>query len=69
MDFSLLRLRVDRSADERAVLRLARAHRQSVYDAACLELAQREGLPLATLDGDSRRAALAEAVALVSQAP
>jgi predicted nucleic acid-binding protein len=29
---------------------LARAHRVSVYDAAYLELAQRKGIPLATLD-------------------
>ncbi len=32
------------------LLPLARAHRLSVYDAAYLELAGREGLPLATLD-------------------
>ena len=53
---ALLRLRVDRSPDEHAVLRLARnTHRLSVYDAAVdLELAQREGLPLATLDLDLR---------------
>ncbi len=65
-NLSLLRLRVDRSPDENAVLRLARAHRLSVYDAAYLELAQREGLPLATLDGELRRAAAGEWVALVS---
>ena len=34
LNLSLLRLRVDRSPDENAVLRLARAHRLSVYDAA-----------------------------------
>ena len=67
LNLSLLRLRVDRSPDENAVLRLARAHRLSVYDSAYLELAQREGLPLATLDADLRRAAASEAVALVSQ--
>jgi len=38
----------------------------SVYDAAYLELAQREGLPLATQDADLRRAAAGEGVALVS---
>ena len=59
-------LRIDRSPDENAVLRLARAHRLSVYDAAYLELAQREGLPLATLDADLQRAAAGEGVALVS---
>lgn len=38
------------------VLQLARRLRLSTYDAAYLELALREGLPLATLDGDLRRA-------------
>ena len=59
---SRLRTRVDRSPGEAAVLRLARAHRLSVYDAAYLELAPREALPLATLDGDLRRAASGEGV-------
>jgi predicted nucleic acid-binding protein len=66
MNLSLLRLRADQSPDENAVLRLARSHRLSVYDAAYLELARREGLPLATLDGDLRKAAAGEGVALVS---
>ena len=48
------------------VLRLARTHRLSVYDAAYLELAQREGLPLATLDSALGRAAISEGVELVS---
>jgi len=38
-------------------LSLARAYRLSSYDAAYLELALREGLPLATLDKDLLRAA------------
>jgi predicted nucleic acid-binding protein len=66
LNLSLLRLRIDRSPDENAVLRLVRAHRLSVYDAVYLELAQREGLPLATLDADLRRAAAGEGVPLVS---
>jgi hypothetical protein len=33
-----------------------------------LELAKREGLPLATLDDDLRRAALAEHIPLVEEA-
>jgi predicted nucleic acid-binding protein len=66
LNLSVLRLREDRSPDENTVLRLARAHRLSVYDAAYLELAQREGLPLATLGADLRRAAAGEGVALVS---
>jgi len=41
------------------ILPLARAHRLSAYDAAYLELAKREALPLATIDGDLRKAAAA----------
>ena len=63
---SRLRLRVDRSPDENMLLRMARVHRLSVCDAAYLELAHREGLPLATLDTDLGRAAAGEGVALVS---
>lgn len=64
---SRLRIRVDRAPGEAAVLRLARERRLSVYDAAYLELAQREGLPLATFDPDLRRAAAEEGVALLSR--
>jgi predicted nucleic acid-binding protein len=59
LNLSRLRLRVDRSPDESAILRLARTHRLSVYDAAYLELAQREGLPLATQDADLRQGEVA----------
>ena len=38
-------------------LSLSRAYNLSSYDAAYLELAIREGLPLATLDRDLRKAA------------
>jgi predicted nucleic acid-binding protein len=58
---------MDRAPDESAVLRLARAYRLSVYDAAYLEVAQRERLPLATLDADLRKAAVSAGVALVSR--
>jgi len=68
LHLSRLRVRVDRLPNENALLRLARAHRLSVYDAAYLELAQREGLPLATLDADLRRAAAGEEAPLVSRA-
>ena len=47
------------------ILPLARTCQLSAYDAAYLELAVREGLPLATLDEDLRRAASAAGVALV----
>ena len=48
-----------------AVIRVATGHRLTIYDAAYLALAQRTGLPLATLDGDLRNAAPAAGVALV----
>ncbi len=61
-----LRVRIDRIPNEDAILRLARSHKLSVYDAAYLELAQREGLSLATLDAELRRAAVVEGVPVVS---
>lgn len=42
-----------------AILPLARQHRLSAYDAADLDLAKREALPLATLDANLQQAALA----------
>ncbi len=54
---SRLGITVDRSPEEAAVLMLARTHNLSVYDAAYLELAQREQLPLVTLDKELRLAA------------
>jgi predicted nucleic acid-binding protein len=47
------------------VVTLARARNLTVYDAAYLELAKREGLPLATLDRDLEKAAIAEGVAVL----
>ena len=41
----------------------ARSHDLSTYDAAYLEIAVRESLPLATLDGELKAAALAIGVA------
>ncbi len=52
--------------DGARVLDISRKHRLSVYDAAYLELAIRERLPLATLDKDLSAAALAESVPLVT---
>lgn len=46
-------------------LRLARRFKLSSYDAACLELALREGLPLATLDADLQGAMVRVGGALV----
>lgn len=47
------------------ILALAQRHRLSAYDAAYLELARRENLPLATLDGDLQVAARADGVSLL----
>jgi predicted nucleic acid-binding protein len=47
------------------VLRLARTYRLTTYDALYLDLAMDLGLPLATRDGDLRRAAHASGVALI----
>ena len=60
-----IRLRTDGLPDDDAVMRIARRRGLSVYDAAYLELAQRDGLPLATLDTRLRMAAVAEGVAVV----
>ena len=46
-------------------LQLARRHKLSAYDAAYLELALREGLPLATLDADLRKATEASGAPLM----
>jgi predicted nucleic acid-binding protein len=56
---------VSSAIEESGVLRLARAHALSVYDASYLELAQREALPLATLDSALVRAARAENIPLI----
>ena len=48
------------------ILPMARQQRLSQYDAAYLELAVREGLALATLDGELQRAANEVGVELVS---
>ena len=44
------------------VLSVAQLYKLTAYDAAYLELALREGLPLATLDGAMRRGAEASGV-------
>src|SRR5271166_5954780 len=52
---------------EADVLALARRRRLTVYDSAYLELARREGAPLATLDAALATAARAERVPLLSE--
>jgi predicted nucleic acid-binding protein len=64
-----LTVTIDRVPGEESVLSLARRHRLTVYDAAYLELAQREGVPLATLDGMLERAAQAEDLLLLGEMP
>jgi predicted nucleic acid-binding protein len=43
-------IEIDAREDEAAIFRLAREYRLSFYDAAYLELARRQDVPLATLD-------------------
>lgn len=55
-----LDVEVDVQADHHALhtlMSIARTHRLTIYDSAYFELAQRRGLPLATLDGKLARAA------------
>ena len=52
-------------ATTRTILALAEKHRLTAYDAAYLELAARRRMPLATLDVELRRGAIAELVALL----
>lgn len=62
---SQLTIKTDRFPNSDAVLRLSRMRQLTVYDACYLELAQREGVPLATLDSCLARAARAEKVTLI----
>ncbi len=63
-DLGLLPVRLKPAGDDAGLMALARKRRLTVYDAAYLELAKREGLPLATLDRELEKAAVAEGVAL-----
>jgi predicted nucleic acid-binding protein len=57
---SALPIAVDEQTSSRAfadIIRLARTHHLTAYDAAYLEVALRHGLPIATLDNKLRRAA------------
>lgn len=58
---------LDHEPSEVSILKLCRQHRLTVYDAAYLELALREALPLATLDAALIAAARAEGVRLLAQ--
>ena len=67
-DLALLPISLDPDTNRQAwgaTARLAARHRLTLYDAAYLELAQRRGLPLATLDRELRVAATVEGIALL----
>lgn len=55
------------SVDMEAVLAVGRHHALTAYDAAYLVLAEREGVPLATLDNKLRNAARAVGVKLIPE--
>ena len=55
------------NVDMEAVLALGRHHALTAYDAAYLVLAEREGVPLATLDTKLRNAARAVGVQLIPE--
>lgn len=63
-DLEDLPVRIAPLPGNEALMSLARERNLTVYDAAHLELAKREGLPLATLDRALEKAAIAEGVAL-----
>ncbi|HEX5325602.1 MAG TPA: type II toxin-antitoxin system VapC family toxin [Acetobacteraceae bacterium] len=60
-----LGIHIDRAPDEGLILSLARRHRLTVYDASYLELACRDAICLATLDGDLAAAARVERIRLL----
>ena len=63
-DLALLPFVVDELPRESVTFELARQHKLTIYDATYLELAQRKGLPLATLDAALTRAAVSAGVSL-----
>jgi predicted nucleic acid-binding protein len=67
-DLRALAVAIDAETDQRAwttTLQLAERWRLTLYDAAYLELAQRLGLPLATLDQELRTAGQALGITLL----
>jgi predicted nucleic acid-binding protein len=61
-----LPIEIDGQCEDETLLRIARKHRLTAYDAAYLELALRRREPLATLDAELATAARAEGVALIA---
>ena len=62
----VLGIHLDHAPDNASLLRLARTHGLSAYDALYLELAIRQQRPLATLDRKLSAAAQAEGIALTA---
>lgn len=69
LELPKLAIGFDHLPDQQIVLGLARRHRLTLYDAAYLELALREGVPLATLDKELGNAARVEGASLVLATP
>jgi predicted nucleic acid-binding protein len=72
LDLRALPIRLDPESSDAVfdqVFKLAEQYSLTIYDASYLELAIREGLPLATLDNDLRKAARASGVPLVEPQP
>lgn len=65
VDLADMRIERDGDHDERSLLRLARRHGLSAYDAAYLEVAVRRELPIASLDERLTDAATDANVALI----
>jgi len=66
-DIERFRIIHDTAPDHAEIMRLARTRGLTVYDAAYLELAQRHGVALATVDEALIRAARLESVSLVGE--
>ncbi|BAF89670.1 hypothetical protein AZC_3672 [Azorhizobium caulinodans ORS 571] len=61
-----LPIAIDPAPDHERLMRLARAHGLTAYDAAYLALAVRDGVPLVTMDQALHQAAVAEGCAFRS---
>ena len=71
-DLDALPIRIDPTTPKLArlhIMPLAEKHMLTIYDAAYLELALRQSVPLATLDDDLRKAAIASGVSLALLKP
>ena len=62
----LLPIRIRRDTDESALLTLARTHGLTAYDAAYLDLAVRNAVPMATLDRSLARAVRAQGLPVIT---